>query len=106
MSLHRSASVAALAAALLVGLGSSHPQVVHAAGTAGPLVHTGIAYAPAEPPGGKGHLLDLYVPRGTARPAPLVLWTRGSAWRSDDARAGAAVVAARLNPRGYAVAGV
>jgi acetyl esterase/lipase len=101
-----SALVVLLAAALLVGLVSSHPKVVHAAGTQGPLVRTNIAYAPAEPAGGKGHLLDLYVPRGTDRPVPLVMWTRGSAWRSDDARAGAEVVAARLNPRGYAVAGV
>jgi acetyl esterase/lipase len=102
----RGASVALLAVALMVGLVSSHPEVVHAAGTAKPLVKKDLAYAPRDPAGGNGHLLDLYVPRGTGRPVPLVMWSRGSAWHSDDARAGAEIVAARLNPRGYAVAGV
>jgi acetyl esterase/lipase len=35
-----------------------------------------------------------------------VIWTSGSAWFSDNGKAGAAAIAAQFNPRGYAVAGV
>lgn len=66
---------------------------------------TNIAYAPADPAGSKGHLLDLYVPDG-AGPWPLVVWSTGSAWTSDDGKSGAAAIAQQLNPRGIAVAGV
>ncbi|WP_257234559.1 alpha/beta hydrolase [Streptomyces sp. JV178] len=64
-----------------------------------------LAYAPAEPPGTQGHLLDLYLP-GSARPAPLVIFSSGSGWLADSGRQGADQVAAQLNPRGFAVAGV
>ncbi|MET8981184.1 alpha/beta hydrolase [Streptomyces sp. NPDC004539] len=64
-----------------------------------------IAYAPAQPPGTQGHLLDLYVPR-SARPAPLLIFTSGSGWLADSGRKGADQVAAQLNPYGYAVAGI
>lgn len=66
---------------------------------------TGIAYAPAEPAGSQGHLLDLYLPTSTG-PTPLVIWSSGSAWLSDNGRSGAAQVANALNAKGYAVAGV
>ncbi|WP_364703696.1 alpha/beta hydrolase [Streptomyces ossamyceticus] len=64
-----------------------------------------LAYAPADPPGTQGHLLDLYLPR-SARPAPLVIFSSGSGWLADSGRQGADQVAAQLNPRGFAVAGV
>ena len=66
---------------------------------------TNVAYAPADPQGSRGHLLDLYVPDG-AGPWPLVVWSTGSAWTSDDGKSGANAIAQQLNPRGIAVAGV
>ncbi|WP_052748174.1 cellulose binding domain-containing protein [Cellulomonas sp. FA1] len=80
----------------LVGVGTP----AHAAQTV-----TNIAYAPADPAGSRGHLLDLYLPDGPG-PAPLVVWSTGSAWSSDDGKSGAAAVAQQLNARGIAVAGV
>ncbi|MEV5560740.1 cellulose binding domain-containing protein [Nonomuraea wenchangensis] len=65
-----------------------------------------IAYAPAQPAGSKGHLLDLYLPAGGTTPRPLIIWHSGSAWSSDDGKTGAAAIAAVFNPRGFAVAGV
>ncbi len=72
-----------------------------------PAVVTGIAYAPAEPAGDRGHLLDLYLPgeRSAVR-RPLVIFSRGSGWSAENGRDDAAGVAAALLPRGYAVAGV
>jgi acetyl esterase/lipase len=72
-----------------------------------PQVITDIAYAPAEPAGSRGHLLDLYLPpaRGEQR-RPLVIWSSGSAWLADTGKQGADAVAAAFNPKGYAVAGV
>lgn len=64
-----------------------------------------LAYAPADPPGTQGHMLDLYVPR-SARPAPLVIFSGGSGWLADSGRQGADQVAAQLDPHGFAVAGV
>jgi acetyl esterase/lipase len=65
-----------------------------------------IAYAPADPAGSKGHLLDLYLPAQAAKPTPVVIWTGGSAWMSDTGKSTAGMVAAHLNPAGFAVAGV
>lgn len=53
---------------------------------------------------GDGRLLDIYHPGGTLR--PLVVWVHGSAFLRDNGRLGADVIAERLGPRGYAVAGV
>ena len=88
--------------AVLVAAGA-----VAAVGTPANAVQTtpNIAYAPADPPGTRGHLLDLYVPDG-AGPWPLVVWSTGSAWTSDDGKSGANAIAQQLNPRGIAVAGV
>lgn len=69
-------------------------------------VITNIAYAPAQPAGSRGHLLDLYLPDGGGGSRPLVIWSSGSAWMSDDGKSGAAPIANVLNARGYAVAGV
>ncbi|MBU2664079.1 alpha/beta hydrolase [Actinoplanes bogorensis] len=94
--------------AVMGGLGLAVSVLVAAPGPAsgGGRVIKRLAYAPAEPVGSKGHLLDLYLPRRTAHPAPLVIWSHGSGWLAENGRDGADVVAARLNPHGYAVAGV
>jgi acetyl esterase/lipase len=68
--------------------------------------HADVEYAPADPAGSSGHLLDLYVPPGVTGPVPVVIWTAGSAWTADNGKRGADAVAARLNLAGYAVAGV
>lgn len=68
-------------------------------------VVSNLAYAPAQPAGSLGHLLDLYLPGGTVR-RPLVIWTSGSAWKSDSGKGGASSIAATFNAAGYAVAGV
>ncbi len=68
--------------------------------------HADIEYAPADPPTSNGHKLDLYFPAGAQGPLPVVIWTGGSAWLGDMGKRNAGVVAARLNPAGYAVAGV
>jgi acetyl esterase/lipase len=65
-----------------------------------------VEYAPADPAGSNGHKLDLYLPANPAGPLPVVIWTGGSAWRSDAGKSTAAAIAAQLNPAGYAVAGV
>jgi acetyl esterase/lipase len=87
-----------LAGAMLV------PGVAQARG--GVEVITGVAYAPADPPGSEGHLLDLYLPRGHRGPRPLVIWSQGSGWLAENGRSTANVVAERFNPAGFAVAGV
>jgi acetyl esterase/lipase len=72
-----------------------------------PQVIKDIAYAPAEPAGSRGHLLDLYLPPGRGKQRrPLVIWSSGSAWLADDGKEGADAVAAAFNPKGWAVAGV
>jgi acetyl esterase/lipase len=68
--------------------------------------HANIAYAPAKLAQSRGHLLDLYVPATAAKPVPVVIWTGGSGWKSDNGKATADLVAAQLNPAGLAVAGV
>ncbi len=67
---------------------------------------TGIAYAPPQPAASQGHLLDLYVPTEVKRPMSVVIWSGGSGWRAENGRGGAELVAAHLNPAGFAVAGV
>lgn len=68
--------------------------------------HANIAYAPADPAGSRGHLLDLYLPAKAAKPVPVVIYIGGSAWKSDNDKVKAARVAAELNKAGLAVAGV
>ena len=66
-----------------------------------------IAYAPHGDGAGRGHLLDLYLPpEGFERPVPLLIWSSGSAWLSDDGKAGAVEAATALTAEGWAVAGV
>ena len=65
-----------------------------------------VEYAPADPPGTSGHLLDIYLPAERSAPAPVVLWTAGSAWLMDNGRTRADWIVQMLVPRGYAVVGV
>jgi acetyl esterase/lipase len=71
-----------------------------------PPTHADLEYAPPEPATSNGHRLDLYIPTGAAGPHPIVIWTGGSAWMADTGKETAGGVAARLNPAGFAVAGV
>ena len=68
--------------------------------------HADLDYAPAEPPSSNGHKLDLYIPSGATGRLPTVIWTGGSAWMADTGKRTAGGLATRLNPAGYAVAGV
>jgi acetyl esterase/lipase len=105
----RAATLAVAATALAtVGLsavaqGASSPAAPHAQAAS---VTSNIAYAPADPAGSQGHLLDLFLPSGFSGPRPLVIWTSGSAWMSDTGKTGDDTIAAMLNPLGFAVAGV
>jgi acetyl esterase/lipase len=84
----------------------SVPAQASTSTASGVRVITDIAYARPQPPGSQGHLLDLYLPQGTRRPTPLIIWSHGSGWLAENGRVGADVVASYFNPRGYAVAGV
>jgi acetyl esterase/lipase len=68
--------------------------------------HANLDYAPPDPATSNGHKLDLYLPAGESGPRPVVVWTGGSAWMADTGKRTAGALAARLNPAGYAVAGV
>src|SRR4051794_41981609 len=57
-----------------------------------PRVRTGVDYAPADPPGSRGHQLDLYLPDG-AGPWPLLIVCGGSAFLGDGGSYYAAEVA-------------
>jgi acetyl esterase/lipase len=94
-----------LAFAAALGLTSAASAQPPAAPGPAP-THANIAYAPAEPAGSNGHLLDLYLPDGAAAPTPVVIWTSGSAWFADSGKNGAAGFAAELTKAGFAVAGV
>ena len=105
-------SCAAFFILLLVSARASQAPATQPAGgrggvPAGPAAtHADIEYAPAEPAGTNGHKLDLYLPSGASAPAPVVLWTGGSAWMADTGKRTAPGVAAQLLPAGFAVAGV
>src|SRR5262245_20405340 len=77
-----------------------------AAAPAHAAVTSNIAYAPADPAGSRGHLLDVYTPSAGTGPWPLLIWSSGSAWTSDDGKSGASSIASMFNPKGWAVAGV
>jgi acetyl esterase/lipase len=102
---HRRRRVTGVGAALLVLLALLVTPGL-ASGQNGVKVLRDIAYAPPSPPEGRGHLLDLYLPKGAERRMPLIIWSSGSAWSSDDGKTGAAAIADRFTPLGYAVAGV
>jgi len=111
MTLSRIRALAALGATLagIPALALGQPPTVSSANSpAAPLpTHAELEYAPADPPASNGHKLDMYLPSvGAAGSVPVVIWTAGSAWMADTGKRSAAAIAARLNPAGYAVAGV
>jgi acetyl esterase/lipase len=70
-------------------------------------VHTDIAYTDPVPETTRGNLLDLYIPDVPGRrKLPLIIWSSGSAWLSDEGKGGAEDIAELFNQEGYAVAGV
>jgi len=96
------AALVATAASAQVRPGPSGP----AAPPGPPPTYADLDYAPPDPPTSNGHKLDLYLPAGAGGPLPVVIWTSGSAWMADTGKRGAGKLAERLNPAGYAVAGV
>jgi acetyl esterase/lipase len=96
-----------LGALLLVLTAGAAAEPAAATPVRGVEVIRDIAYAPPEPAGSRGHLLDLYLPDmpGKAR-MPLLIWTGGSGWLADNGKDSAGPVAEQFNPEGFAVAGV
>ena len=70
-----------------------------------PRVLTGLDYAPADPPGTRGHTLDLYLPDGDG-PWPVLIACGGSAFLDDGGSYYAAELAPWFTEAGFAVAGV
>jgi acetyl esterase/lipase len=99
----RALAVAIALAAMVVALS---PAAAQAGGKHPPHVITDLAYAPPQPAGSQGHLLDLYLPGGHHGRVPLVIWSHGSGWLAENGREGADTLASILNPKGFAVAGV
>ncbi|UBU08659.1 cellulose binding domain-containing protein [Nonomuraea gerenzanensis] len=97
--------------ALLVGMAMTMLAAVGVSAAFSPPAHaaqviTDVSYAPAQPAGSRGHMLDLYLPSTGVTPRPLIIWHKGSAWTSDDGKDGADAIASVFNPLGFAVAGV
>ncbi|MDA0636077.1 cellulose binding domain-containing protein [Nonomuraea sp. MCN248] len=99
----RTATIAGMAMAVLAAVGV--PTILTPPAHAAQVI-TDVAYAPAQPAGSRGHLLDLYLPSTGITPRPLLIWHTGSAWSSDDGKAGADAIANIFTPLGFAVAGV
>ena len=97
----RIAFPAAVLAALL-------PVAVAQAGPPPYQLLTDLAYAPPSPATSRGHLLDLYIPIGQKPPFPVVIWQKGSGWRSDGTKGGpdALRLAQQWAPHGYVIAAV
>ena len=94
-------------AALLLGLLGGLAPSAGAVNVVGVEVHSNITYYVPDTPTVNGNKLDLYLPTVPgAQRLPLLIWSSGSAWLSDNGRVGAAPIAAVFNQYGYAVAGV
>ena len=63
-------------------------------------VFAGLRYAQQS---GQGGVIDVYVPRGEG-PFPVLMWTFGSGWTSDQGNVGGEHIAEAMVPLGYAVA--
>jgi acetyl esterase/lipase len=96
----------ALAAGVPAGAQPAQARAAPQRTPAPPPTHANLDYAPPQPPSSNGHKLDLYIPAGRPGPLPTVIWTGGSAWMADNGKNLAGELAVRLNPAGYAVAGV
>lgn len=102
--LHVAAVAAALVAASTIAVTSQSAGAVEVRDVE---VITDVAYTDPVPANTRGNLLDLYIPQVPGeQELPLLIWTSGSAWFSDNGKAGAAAIAEEFTPRGYAVAGV
>jgi acetyl esterase/lipase len=106
--LRRSAVLAAVVAVgLVLASAGGTTQRADANSVIGVEVHPDITYYVPDTPTVNGNKLDLYVPVTPGnRKVPLLIWSSGSAWLSDNGRVGAAPIAEVFNPWGYAVAGV
>jgi acetyl esterase/lipase len=105
----RHARTALLAAALTAVVALLAPPAVqaHPARHLPPVQYLDVAYAPADPAGGRGHLLDIYLPsRRAGAELPVLVWSSGSGWLSDNGKQGAGDFAAHFNDAGYAVVGL
>ena len=89
----RHRGMTALAAVTLGAVLALVPEATQASPPPGGQVITDIAYAPPQPAGSQGHLLDLYLPQHAREPAPLIIWSRGSGWLAENGRQGADVEA-------------
>ncbi|GAA4596886.1 acetyl esterase/lipase [Actinoplanes octamycinicus] len=99
------ALTAALVATLAVLVAAGPPPT--AAATRPPRVFRDLAYAPAQPPGGRGHLLDLYLPaESVTSPRPLLIVMGGSGWLADDGKGYAPALVPYFTSHGFVVAGV
>ena len=112
-----------LAGLVITGVGKAAPAASARPNGGGYRLHRDVRYAAG---GGRGHLLDLYVPTATPGPHPVVLYIAGSAFQSDDTKDGqpsgtsadpgaptglgglttAALLAEMWAPHGYAIAAV
>jgi acetyl esterase/lipase len=93
-------------AVLLAAVAGPTPRA-GAVNVVGVEVHTDITYYVPDTPTINGNKLDLYVPVAPGEQTlPLLIWSSGSAWLSDNGRVGAAAIADVFNAYGYAVAGV
>jgi acetyl esterase/lipase len=97
--------VGAVLAALVSTVGCTQPRTQASPSPAAQVI-SDVAYAPAQPEGGIGHLLDLYLPAGRDKPVPLIIWSGGTGWMTDYGNSTTSGVARMFNPHGYAVAGV
>lgn len=101
----RTALVAALT--VVTALVAPTPAAAHQAGRLPAVQYLDVAYAPADPAGGRGHLLDIYLPsRRASAKLPVLVWSSGSGWLSDDGKQGAEAFAQHFNDAGYAVVGL
>jgi acetyl esterase/lipase len=103
----RARATVTVIAALLLALVAGPTPRADAVDVVGVEVHDNITYYVPDTPTVNGNKLDLYVPVVSGKQTlPLLIWSSGSAWLSDNGRAGAAAIADVFNPYGYAVAGV
>jgi acetyl esterase/lipase len=104
--LSRLASLAAALVTTLAVMVAAGPLPT-AAATRPARIFRNLAYAPAQPAGTRGHLLDLYLPaEPVTTPRPLLIVMGGSGWLADDGKGYAPAVAPYFTAHGFVVAGV